>query len=146
MSSDIPLRNGSYDTGNVHIVKFTNGRVIKGDKLVADDIWVDIEKGKIVDAQAFFYNGFMPERTVDLERRILAPGFIDAQLNGAFGFDFSEVPASGDILEYQKGLQATNRGLVQTGVTSYIATMTSQESAVYHQVGRSISRCSGPIC
>ena len=70
----------------------------------------------------------MPDEVIDLGGRILSPGFIECQLNGAFGFNFST------LLEpsvYAKKLRDVNRQLVRTGVTSYIPTLTSQRSEIY---------------
>lgn len=115
------------------ITRFTNCRVVKGDKLVAEDIWFSSQTGRILSSQsAFFDDNALPERTIDLAERIVSPGLIDVQLNGAFGFNFS-TPAP-DGVEYAKQVRALNRKLVATGVTSYAPTLTSQEPALYQQV------------
>jgi N-acetylglucosamine-6-phosphate deacetylase len=70
---------------------------------------------------------------IDLGGRIISPGLIDIQLNGAYGFDFSVAPEQ--ISEYGKELARLNKSLIRTGVTSYLPTLTSQKSEVYHKVG-----------
>jgi N-acetylglucosamine-6-phosphate deacetylase len=85
--------------------------------------------GKILRSQELFYD---PDETIDLKGRILSPGFIDVQCNGAFGFDFSVVPEN--LVDFQKGLQRLNRHLVRTGVTSYLPTLPSQKLQVYRKV------------
>ncbi|KAH8884693.1 N-acetylglucosamine-6-phosphate deacetylase [Thozetella sp. PMI_491] len=117
---------------NHGITKFTNCRLVRGDQLVWEDIWVSSKTGKIVRSQAAFYDGMvLPEETVNLGGRIISPGMIECQLNGAFGFNFS---TSLDGAQYAKSLQELNRKLVQTGVTSYVPTVTSQTSELYKQV------------
>jgi len=118
------------------ITKFTNCRLVRNGKLVQGDLWINRSTGRVVDAQKSFYiDRTLPDRVIDLKGKILAPGFIDAQFNGAFTVDLSCPPADGDMSLFRKGLQAMNHGLIRTGVTSYLATMTSQNSHVYHKVG-----------
>jgi N-acetylglucosamine-6-phosphate deacetylase len=115
------------------ITKFTNCYLLKGGKLVYEDLWISAKTGKILDGQKVFY-GYRtaPESVIDLGGKILSPGFIDAQLNGTFGFDFSTVPEN--ITEYVKGLVRVNKSLVKHGVTSYLPTLPSQKSEVYHSI------------
>jgi N-acetylglucosamine-6-phosphate deacetylase len=116
------------------VTKFTNCRLCKGRQLVHQDLWIDASSGKILqDQQAFYDHHITPNQVVDLGGRILAPGFIEAQLNGAQGFDFSVPKPSKE--EYDDGLRMVNRELVKTGVTSYLPTVTSQLPEVYHRVG-----------
>ncbi|RDW71871.1 hypothetical protein BP5796_07905 [Coleophoma crateriformis] len=113
------------------ITKFTNCRLVKGDELIEQDLWVSSGTGKIVRSQEVFYSEHaVPDATIDLGGRIISPGLIDVQLNGAFGFDFSVIPE--DPTTYNKTLKLVNRSLVQTGVTSYLPTLTSQRAEVYH--------------
>lgn len=119
------LRNG----GN-GITKFTNCRILKGDRLVNEDLWVSGLHGTIIKSQAAFYDDLiMPDEVIDLGGRIIAPGFIDCQLNGAFGFNFSTLL---DSATYAKNVRDVNLKLVQTGVTSYLPTITSQLPEIYH--------------
>lgn len=130
MPSAIPKSDGDI------ITKFTNCRLVKGDQLVSHDLWVSSITGKIVENQKAFYDlHTTPDETIDLGGRILAPGLIDVQLNGAFGFDFSVIP-EGDPNSYGKTLRKVNRMLIQTGVTSYLPTLTSQKREIYHHVSR----------
>ncbi|RKL09763.1 hypothetical protein BFJ68_g8901 [Fusarium oxysporum] len=114
------------------LTKFTNCRLLKGNDLVWEDLWVSSITGKIIDSQASFYGGRnMPDNTLDLGGRIIAPGLIECQLNGAFGFNFSTL--LDDMSEYGKNIQKINRLLVKTGVTSYIPTITSQRPELYQK-------------
>jgi N-acetylglucosamine-6-phosphate deacetylase len=120
-------------TGSGSVTKFTNCRLVKGNDLVEQDLWVSSITGKILKSQQEFYSHYtIPDRVIDLGGRIISPGLIDVQLNGAFGFNFST--PSDDPASYGKTLRQVNRSLVTTGVTSYLPTVTSQKSEVYHQV------------
>jgi N-acetylglucosamine-6-phosphate deacetylase len=114
------------------IVRLTNCRLIKETSIVAEDLWFSSTTGKILNGQDLFYQqSVAPEATVDLGERLVAPGFIDVQVNGAFGFDFSAIPK--DMATYQKGLHKVNHELLKTGVTSYLPTIPSQLPEVFQR-------------
>lgn len=116
------------------ITKFTNCRLAHGEELEFGDLWVSSTTGTILSGQdTFFDAGTLPDRVIDLGGRIVSPGLIDVQLNGAFGFNFSTLPE--DIHQYPKSLHEVNRKLVATGVTSYLPTLTSQRPELYQKVG-----------
>jgi hypothetical protein len=116
------------------VLKFTNCLLVKGNDLVKEDLWVSSVTGKILNGQQILYgHRTAPEEIVDLGGRILSPGLIDTQLNGAYGFDFSIIPEEGTVA-YSKGVLRVNRSLVATGVTSYLPTLTSQRREVYQTV------------
>lgn len=117
------------------ITKFTNCRILKHNHqdLVEQDLWIDSRSGKILRDQVAFYELHLsPDEVIDLGGRILAPGLIDVQLNGAQGFDFS-VPQD-SRRGYEDGLRMMNRGLARTGVTSYLPTVVSSTPEVYWDV------------
>jgi N-acetylglucosamine-6-phosphate deacetylase len=115
------------------VIRLTNCRLAIGDHLVEQDLWISATTGRIVDPQrSFFERRTGPSIVHDLGGRIIAPGFIDTQLNGAFGFDFS-VPAD-EPSKYRDSVERVNKQLVKTGVTSYLPTLTSQRAYVYHKV------------
>ncbi|KAH8433622.1 N-acetylglucosamine-6-phosphate deacetylase [Aspergillus melleus] len=127
------------------ITKFTNCRIIKGNDLIEQDVWIDSLSGKILRAQEAFYGLHLsPNEVVDLGGRILAPGLIDVQLNGAQGFDFSVPHASKE--EYDEGLRMVNKGLARTGVTSYLPTVVSSTPEVYWKVLPSLGPSGSKHC
>jgi N-acetylglucosamine-6-phosphate deacetylase len=120
------------------ITKFTNCRLVKGEKLVNQDLWVSSVTGKILRSQEIFYDHHaVPDATIDLGGRIISPGLIDVQLNGAYRFNFSTI--LDDMSTYGKTLRQVNKSLAQTGVTSYLPTLTSQKPEVYQKVSILIS-------
>ena len=120
--------------GGAGITKFTNCRLLIGGSLVEQDLWISSVTGKIIQSQTAFYDEYIiPDQIIDLEGRIISPGFIECQLNGAFGFNFSTLFE--DMSQYGKQLRDLNKKLIQTGVTSYVPTVTSQTSELYHKVG-----------
>ncbi|KAF3036062.1 hypothetical protein E8E12_005612 [Didymella heteroderae] len=115
------------------VTKFTNCLLAKDNDLVSEDLWVSSTSGKILNGQELlFEHRTAPDQIIDLGGRILSPGLIETQLNGAYGFDFSVIPEGG-AAAYGKGVLRVNKSLVATGVTSYLPTMTSQRPEVYHE-------------
>ncbi len=128
------MHSGKQDIPASRVTKFTNCRVLRDTRLVEQDLWIDSASGKILhDQQAFYEYNISPDQVIDLGGRILAPGFIDVQLNGAYGFDFSVPQPTRE--QYDEGLRLVNRTLAKTGVTSYLPTLISQRPEVYAKVG-----------
>ncbi|KAJ6188954.1 hypothetical protein N7519_003862 [Penicillium mononematosum] len=129
-------------TSTPRITKFTNCRLVRGLNLIEQDLWIDSLTGKILkDQEAFYGLHLSPDEIIDLGGRIIAPGMIDVQLNGAHGFDFS-VPCETKE-EYDEGLRMVNRGLARTGVTSYLPTLVSSTPEVYWKVLPSLGPTAG---
>ncbi len=65
------------------------------------------------------------------------PGFIDVQINGGYGVDFSELdeasPAQADK-KYLAGLDRFATRILETGVTSFVPTIITQKSDAYRKV------------
>ncbi|KDO23872.1 hypothetical protein SPRG_10019 [Saprolegnia parasitica CBS 223.65] len=118
-------------------LKIENVRVLRGGKLVPTFLWV--ENGKIMDPQARFWRAqtaaeYGPTRVVDGRGLIVAPGFLDVQLNGAYGHDFTDMDCTPEnILEVRQRLLAT-------GVTAFCPTVISSSAETYSQVLPKFSR------
>ncbi|KAG5647086.1 hypothetical protein DXG03_001456 [Asterophora parasitica] len=112
------------------LVCFTNCLLPQEDgSLVEKDLWIDERRGVILDAQRTFYvRGERPDRIVDLKGNILSPGFIDIQLNGAYNFDFSVYE---DDKSYREGMKLVAERIIETGVTSLLPTLITQDKALY---------------
>ncbi|KAF2660443.1 carbohydrate esterase family 9 protein [Lophiostoma macrostomum CBS 122681] len=131
MPSAVPVNGHDVQSHDTGVTKFTNCLLVKGDELVEEDLWISSVSGKILNGQEILYeHRVAPDNVIDLGGRILSPGLIDVQLNGAYGFDFSVIPEEGSAA-YGKGFARVNRDLIETGVTSYLPTLTSQRPEVY---------------
>ncbi|XP_068434147.1 N-acetylglucosamine-6-phosphate deacetylase isoform X2 [Clinocottus analis] len=110
------------------ISQFINCRVLREQRLQREDLWV--RDGRILDPEKLFFDeqGYADER-VDCEGSIIAPGFIDVQINGGYGVDFSQ--ASEDV---SVGVALVSQRILQHGVTSFCPTLVTSPPAVYHQV------------
>ncbi|KAJ2661363.1 N-acetyl-glucosamine-6-phosphate deacetylase [Coemansia sp. RSA 1199] len=68
------------------ITQIYNCRVIRGHALDFDEVW--FQNGRIINP-ALLYGLRGPDVRIDAQGLIVAPGLVDVQLNGAFGYDFS---------------------------------------------------------
>jgi N-acetylglucosamine-6-phosphate deacetylase len=120
----------TMSTSQPKVVKFTNGLLLKNGELVAGDLWVSSETGRIISPQSAFYSAHLqPDRIVDLEGKILSPGFIDVQINGYNNFDFSTPDPN-----FAAGLIDTAQHMIKSGLTSYVPTVISTRPDKYHAV------------
>ena len=69
-------------TERSQITRFKNCDVLRSGELVKGaDVWV--REGKVIDPQRLFYEEKRrPDQTIDCQGFIVAPGFIDLQING----------------------------------------------------------------
>ncbi|GAW00568.1 carbohydrate esterase family 9 protein [Lentinula edodes] len=118
------------------LVCFTNCFLPQEDgSLLEKDLWIDERRGVILDAQkTFFSRRERPDKVIDLGGNILSPGLIDIQINGAYGFDFSVFDGDDDV--YQSNLKDVAERIVETGVTSFVPTLITQERSVYPKILR----------
>lgn len=70
-------------------------------------------------------------KVIDCKNAIIAPGFIDLQINGGFGVDFtSDIKDAESCID---ALQKVGSGILSHGVTSYCPTIVTSPSKVFHQ-------------
>ncbi|KAG9279207.1 N-acetylglucosamine-6-phosphate deacetylase [Astyanax mexicanus] len=110
------------------ITQFINCRILRDHRLQREDLWV--REGKILDPEKLFFDeeGFA-DCKIDCGNRILTPGFIDVQINGGFGIDFSQ--ATNDI---KQGVALVAKKVLEHGVTSICPTLVTSPPEIYHQV------------
>lgn len=68
----------------IKLVQFTNCRLVRDGKIITeDDLWV--RNGKIVNPEKIFFDEKAQSHVkVDCKSALIAPGFIDLQINGEF--------------------------------------------------------------
>ncbi|XP_060696611.1 N-acetylglucosamine-6-phosphate deacetylase [Hemiscyllium ocellatum] len=110
------------------ITQFLNCHILKDHTLQREDLWV--REGKILNPEKLFFDekGYADVQ-IDCKGSIIAPGFIDTQINGGYGIDFSS--ATDDM---KCGVSMVARRLLSTGVTSFCPTLVTSPVSVYHQV------------
>eukprot|EP00908_Phaeocystis_cordata_P000055 Transcript_1006.p1 GENE.Transcript_1006~~Transcript_1006.p1 ORF type:complete len:458 (-),score=170.98 Transcript_1006:435-1709(-) len=140
----VPRTEPPPDEGKPRIVRFTNCCLLRDHDLVAEDLFV--QGGVIADPKKLFWDGQKADVTIDCEGMILAPGFIDLQLNGAFGCDFSTPDGLSESVD------KVSAGVLAHGVTAYLPTVITSSAETYQRVmpkltpraGRPRSATGGP--
>mmetsp|Transcript_12657 Transcript_12657/g.19035 ORF Transcript_12657/g.19035 Transcript_12657/m.19035 type:complete len:418 (+) Transcript_12657:60-1313(+) len=125
------MNKGSFGSARLQCKpkRFTDCQILQpdGTLLEGEDLFVCCE-GKIHLSQpGDMSEGFI--EMIDCEGGILSPGFIDLQLNGAYGVDFSDVASAdfGSIMDVCKKLPSS-------GVTSFLPTLVSCDAVVYKEL------------
>ena len=133
------------------VLRFTNCRLCRSGRLIAgEDLWVT--RGRVVDPAKRFWeaqqlNEFAADVTIDCHGAILTAGFIDIQINGAFGFDFTAPEPTAAVREFNNsgskrevslepdviaaGLDLVSVGLLRHGVTSFLPTVITSSHDTY---------------
>lgn len=99
------------------LTRYFNARILRNHHFDDDEIWV--KDGKIVEASS------KADHNIDVEKFIIAPGYIDIQINGAFGFDFSS---------HKNCIEEVARGLPRSGTTSFLPTVISSTKEIYREI------------
>lgn len=110
------------------LYRFRNCKLVRNHALINDDLW--IRHGKILDPQKIFFDEkIQADIEYDCQGILIAPGYIDLQINGAFGHDFSSADeASEDMLRDVAKL------LTSHGVTAFAPTVVSSNPETYKAV------------
>lgn len=113
------------------IIKFTNCFLADDSKLIEKDLFINTKLGTIIEE---------PEddtgvEVINLDGLIISPGFIDIQINGCFGLDFSTTFEDADSkMTFVQNYNHATEKLLKFGVTSICPTVTSSFSNVYNDV------------
>ncbi|VDI69214.1 N-acetylglucosamine-6-phosphate deacetylase, partial [Mytilus galloprovincialis] len=119
------------------IYKFYNCQLLRDHKLVKDNLYV--RDGVIINPEKLFFEEKLPpDEQIDCKGAIICPGFIDIQINGAFGVDFSC-----DVDTIEEGLKIVAKGLLPHGVTSFCPTIISSKEDIYRKIVPKIKKVDG---
>lgn len=102
--------------------------LLRNHDLVREDLW--IRDGKIVNAEPlFFVENQTADIQIDCQGSIISPGFIDVQINGGFGVDFSAYTSA----DLEENVKKVARGILAHGVTSFCPTIVTSPPDLYRQ-------------
>ncbi|XP_048775736.1 N-acetylglucosamine-6-phosphate deacetylase-like isoform X2 [Ostrea edulis] len=119
------------------LYKFTNCRLVQHGALIKDDLWV--RDGKIVNPEEIFFGERISADVIeDCRGNILCPGFIDVQINGAFGVDFA---VNTDNIE--DCVSKVALGILEHGVTSFCPTIVTSTEETYKQIVPRVKKRNG---
>ncbi|XP_031781619.1 N-acetylglucosamine-6-phosphate deacetylase [Nasonia vitripennis] len=117
--------------------QFYNCQILRHGKIIIEDLWV--RDGKIIDPEKIFYDEKIePTVKVNCNGAIISPGYIDVQINGGFGIDFSY-----NIDNVEEGINTVAKELLASGVTSFCPTLVTSPKETYHQVLPKIKKRNG---
>ncbi|XP_020668777.3 N-acetylglucosamine-6-phosphate deacetylase [Pogona vitticeps] len=115
-------------TADLPVFQFTNCWILRNHELQREDLWV--RDGRILNPEKLFFDEKKPaDVRLDCKGSIIAPGFIDVQINGGFGVDFSV--ATDDV---GAGISLVGQKILSHGVTSFCPTLVTSPQSVYHKV------------
>ncbi|KAI8981039.1 hypothetical protein BDB01DRAFT_795096 [Pilobolus umbonatus] len=114
------------------IYKIINGRILMKHKIVENSyIWY--QNGKIINPQHLFFGERRDaDCIIDAQGKLVVPGFIDIQINGAYGIDFADSEEPIEVI--QANIKKISTGLLQYGCTAYCPTVVSSTAEVYEKI------------
>jgi len=119
------------------LIKLSNCRIVRNGCLVND--YILIRDGEILDPEQVFYTEKrLPNLEIDCDDLIIAPGFIDIQVNGGFGVDFTN-----DTENIKDNLKKVSFQLLKYGVTAYCPTIVSSHHETYSNIISQIQKTNG---
>lgn len=119
------------------IVQFRDCFILRDHEIIREDFWV--RNGKIINPEPlFFVENEYADLQVECNGALIAPGFIDVQINGGFGIDFSYHTS-----DVENGIQTVAQGLLPHGVTSFCPTVVTSPPHVYKKILPRIQKTSG---
>jgi len=112
------MRDGMHDVGRTMGTFAVRGRLLLGSELTPGAVVV--EGGRIVGVARDAHDGNLPNPILDAA--IVAPGWIDLQVNGGFGVEVGDDAAA---------IRHLSACLPRTGVTGYLPTVVTAPTAFY---------------
>nr|CAG4642518.1 EOG090X06GX [Evadne anonyx] len=119
------------------IIQFHNCYIMRDGRVIREDLWT--KNGKIINPEPLFFDEKnLPDARIDCGNILISPGFIDVQLNGGFGIDFSDPNQNID-----KGLKRVAKGILPFGTTSFCPTLVTSPPEFYHKILKHIQKTPG---
>jgi N-acetylglucosamine-6-phosphate deacetylase len=113
---------------DTELIQFINCKILRDHKIIKEDLWV--RNGTIVNPEKIFFDEkIQASKRIDCKGRIIAPGFIELQINGGWGHDFSY-----NIDNLETGLDMVSQNLLCHGVTAYCPTVVTSPRDTYHAI------------
>ncbi|XP_036344718.1 N-acetylglucosamine-6-phosphate deacetylase-like [Rhagoletis pomonella] len=110
------------------LLQFVNCRLVRNHKLIQEDLWV--RNGKIINPEPVFFDEKQrAHQQIDCGNSIIAPGYIELQINGGYGVDFSY-----DVDTVAEGIEKVAKELITNGVTSFCPTIVTSPPETYRKI------------
>ncbi|XP_045763349.1 N-acetylglucosamine-6-phosphate deacetylase [Maniola jurtina] len=120
------------------LTRISDCYILRNGKIIKEDLW--IRNGVIVNPEQVFYvEQVEADQTIKaFENYLIAPGFIDIQINGGWGIDFSY-----DCENVEEGVKKVAQKLLAHGVTSFCPTMVTSDKEKYAKILPKIKKAQG---
>ncbi|RUS69293.1 hypothetical protein EGW08_022942 [Elysia chlorotica] len=126
----------SSSKGYGYLYQYTNCRILRDGKIFREDLWV--RDGRIMNPEVlFFVERVNADQRIDCGNLIIAPGLIDVQINGGYGYDFSTES------QVEEGIKKVSQAVLSRGVTSFCPTVITSAPHAYKQILPKIKKRNG---
>ncbi len=130
MDDNGKVRHGMHDIEQAPHRFSVRGRLLLGSELTPGAVVV--EDGRVVAIAREASDGNLAAPILDAA--IVAPGFVDLQVNGGFGVEVADDP---------EAIRALARRLPETGVTAFLPTLVTAPTALYPRAYDAFDRAKG---
>ncbi|KAG5898305.1 hypothetical protein JTB14_022994 [Gonioctena quinquepunctata] len=121
---------------NSKLTQFVDCKILRNHTITREDIWV--RNGKIVDPEKIFFDEkVQADAVINCNGNLIAPGFIELQINGGFGYDFSHHDKT------EESINVVAKKLLAHGITSFCPTVVTSPKEIYHEILPHIKRRKG---
>lgn len=121
------------------LVQLKNCYILRNHEIIKEDLW--IRNRVIVNPEPVFFDEKVTAGIqVDCRGATIAPGYIDLQINGGMGIDFSH---SVDTIE--EAVKKVAKGVLPFGVTSFCPTVVTSPPEVYHKALSKVKKSNGSV-
>lgn len=119
------------------LVQFKNCTILRDHELIVEDLWVR-DKVIVNPEPLFFDERITADIQLDCNGAIIAPGYIDLQINGGLGVDFSH-----NVDTIGAAVDKVAKGVLPFGVTSMCPTIVTSTTDVYRKALTAVKKHNG---
>ncbi|KAK8790927.1 hypothetical protein WA158_005558 [Blastocystis sp. Blastoise] len=105
-------------------VQVKNVRIVNNHEIKSGELWY--KNGLLLDAAACKY--ITPDEVIDGNNCLVCPGFIDIQINGAYGYDFSDPSIT------KEEIDSVTKRLANNGCVAICPTIITSSPEVYKKI------------
>lgn len=117
--------------------QFYNCTILRDGRILEEDLWV--RNGRVVNPEKIFYDEkIKPDIRINCNGALISPGYIDLQINGGFGIDFTY-----NVNNVEGGINKVAKKLLEFGVTSFCPTLVTSPAETYKKILPNIKRTKG---
>uniref|UniRef100_A0A224Z2N5 N-acetylglucosamine-6-phosphate deacetylase n=1 Tax=Rhipicephalus zambeziensis TaxID=60191 RepID=A0A224Z2N5_9ACAR len=129
--------SGQHKWPSSCLVQLKNCTILRNHELIVEDLWV--RNHAIVNPEPIFFDERVTaDIQLDCNGAIIAPGYIDLQINGGMGVDFSH-----NVDTIVDAVEKVAKGVLPFGVTSMCPTIVTSTPEVYRKALTAVRKHNG---